>query len=132
MAKQLTREDFKILLPLICDKETSSNPDNWMPGNPLWGHCAVVSVLAQDIFGGELLRASLLNYPEFALMGSHYCNRLPDGTHEDFTASQFGNYYPINLVAEPRDRSYVLSNLGTATRYALLAERFRIFLKTNA
>ncbi len=132
MKKQLTPYDFKTLLPLICDSETSADPDNWTSENPLWGHCAVVSLLAQDIFDGELLRASLADYPEFAHMRSHYWNRLPNGTNEDFTASQFGRRYPVNLVAEPRDRSYVLSHPETARRYNLLVERFRVFLKTNS
>lgn len=82
----LSHEGFKKLLPTICDKETSLDPDGWSSENPLLGHCAVVSLIVQNLFGGELLRASLAG-TEFAHMRSHYWNRLPDGTADDFTKS---------------------------------------------
>ena len=119
----LTPEQFAALLPTICDKETSQDPDHWTPENPLCGHCAVVSLLAQDLFGGELLRASLAEFPEFAHMRSHYWNRLATSEVWDFTAPQFGADYPVGLKAEVRERSYVISYPDTAKRYKLLAER---------
>ncbi|MEX0877787.1 MAG: hypothetical protein WDZ40_02920 [Candidatus Spechtbacterales bacterium] len=118
-------EEFKELLPKICDKDTTLDPDGWTRKNPLWGHCAVVSVLAQRLFGGELLRASLEG-TDFAHMRSHYWNRLFGDTVEDFTANQFGNNYPLGLgpKAETRTVEYVLSNPETKKRYELLLERF--------
>jgi len=68
--------EFAQVLIRICDKETSADPENWSPDNPLWGHCAVASLLAQDVFGGDLVRASLEGTP-FATMRSHYWNRFP-------------------------------------------------------
>ena len=56
---KITPEQFRAILPEICDSETSQSPQGWKPTNPLWGHCAVVSLIAQNLFGGELLRASL-------------------------------------------------------------------------
>lgn len=120
--KGLTVKKFKELLPTLCDRETSMDPDDWTPENPFLSHCAVVALLAQDVFGGVLLRASLEN-TEFAHMRSHYWNALPHGVF-DFTAAQFGEHYPANLRAETRTREYVLSNPDTARRYALLAQRF--------
>ena len=117
-------EEFKKILPKICDRETSLDPDGWTPENPLWGHCAVVSVLAQQKFGGELLRASLED-TEFARMRSHYWSRLFDDTIEDFTAPQFGDNYPRGLKAETRTVEYVLSNPETNKRYELLLKRFK-------
>ncbi len=116
---------FRELLPRICDKETSSDPDGWTETNPLWGHCAVVSLLVQDYFYGKILRVSLLEIPEFAAMRSHYFNELPSGTVTDFTAAQFGDRYPKGLEAEPRNRSYLLSSPDTERRYKLLEERMR-------
>lgn len=116
-------EEFKKLLPKICDRETTLDPDGWTPENPLWGHCAVVSVLAQQLFGGELLRASLED-TEFADMRSHYWNRLFDGAVEDFTAPQFGDNYPKGLKAETRTAEYVLSNPETNKRYLILVSRY--------
>jgi hypothetical protein len=116
-------EELQEILLSVCDKETSQDPDGWVPNNPLWGHCAVVALVVQDIFGGELLRASLEKYPEFAHMRSHYFNRLPDGTEVDFTKPQFGDKYPTDLKTEVRSRDYVVSFLPTVHRYALLSKR---------
>ena len=125
MAKPImSLESFEKALPSICDRQTSADPDGWTEGNPLWGHCAVASLLAQDMFGGELLRASLVSTP-FAQMRSHYWNRLPDSREKDFSRAQFGDQYPT-LTGEVRTRDYVLSNSETAMRYALLVGRMRL------
>ncbi len=118
----ISLKELEKVLPKICDKETSQDPNGWTPTNPLWGHCAVVSLVAQNLFGGNLLRASLQD-TEFAHMRSHYWNKLADGSEEDFTKPQFGEHYPQVLKAEPRDRSYVLQYIETAKRYKLLALR---------
>ncbi|MBI2099037.1 hypothetical protein HYT45_01320 [Candidatus Uhrbacteria bacterium] len=125
----ITADEFKALLPAICDRETSQDAEHWTPENPLVGHCAVVSLVAQNLFGGELLRGSLLEVPGFEYMRSHYWNRLADGTVEDFTKPQFGDKYPEGLKSEPKDRSYVLFDPKTGApreimkRYKLLAWR---------
>ena len=123
-------EKFKEILPQICDKETSLDSNSWIPSNPLWGHCAVVSLVGQNLFGGELLRASLQDTP-FAQMRSHYWNKLADGSEEDFTKPQFQDQYPQNLKAETRERSYVLQYVETAKRYKLLALRLAKHLSNN-
>ena len=116
--------DLELGLPRICDKETSADPVGCVESNPLWGHCAVVALLIQDLFGGELMRASLEETP-FAGMRSHYWNRLPGGMELDLTAEQFGNRRPIGLKAEMRPRSYLLSSPETKTRYELLKQRLK-------
>lgn len=57
-------------------------------------------------------------------MGSHYFNKLPDGTIVDFTKDQFLGRLPADLLAEERVRDQVLSNPETKARYELLKERF--------
>jgi len=123
MEAKVMPEQFKELLPSICDRETSQDPNSWTPENPLWGHCAVVSLVAQSLFGGELLRGSLRDVPGLENMGSHYWNMLADGQIDDFTKPQFKDRYPAGLKAETRNRSYVLSFPETAKRYKLLAFR---------
>src|SRR5690348_3302181 len=120
---EITVEKFEELLLKICSKETSSDPDGWTPENPLYGHCAVASVLAQLVFGGTLLRASLEQDPKFSHMRSHYVNKLPDETVIDFTKNQFGNAYP-SMEFEKRTRTYVLENKQTHQRYSILAFRY--------
>jgi hypothetical protein len=115
-------QEFTRILATICDAQTSQDPSGWSTSNHLWGHCAVVSLLAQDLFGGTLQRVSLEDTP-FAASRSHYYNQLPTGL-ADFTAEQFGTWSPTNLPAESRTREYVLSHEPTRVRYELLKARF--------
>lgn len=125
----ITHDEFQKLLPMICTRETSADSAGWTPENPLYAHCAVVALLAQDVFGGALCRASLLPFPEFAHMGSHYWNVFPDGSERDFTTPQFCGHRP-DLIGEARTRTYVLVDPHTgqlreiASRYALLLRRY--------
>ena len=127
----ITPQKLIEILPGICDKETAYSPSDWSPANPLGGHCAVVSLIAQDIFGGDILRASLKHISELSHIGSHYWNRLSDGTEIDFTRAQFGNNYPTNLKPEVKDRSYFAIE-DTQRRYKLLSSRLNQFLDTTA
>ncbi len=126
----ITVDHFKELLPKICGPDTTLSADGWTSENPHYGHCAVVSTLAQDIFGGSLLRSSLEG-TLYASMGSHYINLLPDGTQIDFTAPQFREGYPV-LDLQERTRAYVLSNPKTAQRYKELAFRYAAAHSPNA
>ena len=118
------------MLPALCSRETSANPAGWSRENPLWGHCAVVSVIAQDVWGGRILRASLEKDPLFGFMGSHYTNLLGNGAEIDFTRQQFKDNYPKNLGFEERSKEYVLYDPKTGEprqimeRYKTLAWRF--------
>lgn len=125
---------FILRIAEICRKDTSSDPEGWKADNPLWGHCAIVSVLAQEIYGGEIWRASLVHVPHFMHLRSHYGNRLPGGAMLDFTAGQFGSEYPPFLEPRPSSRDYILGTPSTAARYELLKSRvtpfsFRISLR---
>jgi len=115
-------KEFEAILPSICGSDTTLDPNGWTPQNPLWGHCAVVSLLAQELFGGELMRASLEN-TDFADMRSHYWNKIENGSEKDFTSPQFGDVYPEGLEPEVRTREYLLSNDNTRNRYELLKKR---------
>lgn len=91
----------------------------WDPLNPSLGQCAVTAVVVQDYFGGELLRCKMTND------GSHYWNRMPDGTMEDFTEEQFDSIEikPLKDDFVVREREYVLSFPATAARYEILKQR---------
>ncbi len=119
---EVTQEKFLELIRQAAGKDTSSDPDNWSTDNPLWGHCAVVSLVAQDYFGGELVRGSLQDVPEFAHLRSHYWNKLPDGKEVDFTAEQFKTLLPA-LEKEVRPREQMLGYPDTQRRYELLKDR---------
>src|SRR5690242_14988757 len=80
--------------------DPSSDPARWSAENPAWGQCAVTSLLVQDLFGGQLLRAEVDGI-------SHYWLRLEDGSEIDLTREQFGADVSVG-GGEPRDRDYVL------------------------
>lgn len=94
---------------------------DWHTRHPSYGQCAVTALLLQDSLGGELMRADV---PGF---GSHYWNRLADGTEIDLTREQFppGTVVP---AGEPAPRSRLLEGeralaARTAERYGLLKRR---------
>lgn len=127
---QITPEQFTEILPKICSRETAYSPSDWSSANPLSGHCAIACLIAQDLFGGEILRASLEHIPELRHIRSHYWNRLPDGAEVDFTRAQFGYSYPKDLKPEVKDRSY-FSHEDTQRRYKLLSLRLRQILSSR-
>ncbi|MBI2037134.1 MAG: hypothetical protein HYT14_02125 [Candidatus Liptonbacteria bacterium] len=108
------------------DAETSADGTHWTRECPPWGQCAVSALVVQDYMGGELLRGSLEKVPDpkIAAMRSHYWNRLPSGREADLTERQFHPSQKAYITpGESRTREYVLSNVETARRYALLKAR---------
>lgn len=113
-------ELFK-LFELCWSAETSVDSNDWTRENPAWGQCAVTTLVAQDFFGGEILRASLEDVDGYEYMRSHYWNRLPDGAQIDFSQRQFDQLaYDKIPPGETRTREYLMSNEGTRSRFARL------------
>jgi hypothetical protein len=123
----MTKEKFRDVSTKCCSKETSFVPEYWNKNNPTLGHCAVIALIAQDIFGGELLRASLKE-TKFAYEKTHYWNLLPDTSEVDFTEEQFMGKKP-KLMGEIRTREHILSNKQTKQRYQLFKTVFLLKLK---
>jgi hypothetical protein len=96
-------------------RSTSAEPTVWTASNPAWGQCAITALVVQDHFGGELLRGQMRE-------GSHYWNRLADGTDVDLTLQQFSES-PEFLNVETRSRDEVLAHPDTASRYNILKRR---------
>lgn len=117
----MTVEEFKKTILNICDKDTSSAPTNWTEDIPAYGHCAVVSVLAQDKFGGIILKKS---YTKDNVEYSHYLNKLPNENEIDFTIDQFNGNVPNFYKTEERTKERILSKSDTLRRYNLLVSRF--------
>ena len=124
----MTTSEFEEKIVTILAKDTSADPDNWSPQNPFWGHCAIVSLLAQDYFGGTLMRGSLTKMPHYEHLRSHFWNQLPDKREIDFTADQYKDFSFYDLIGEPRDRERVLRHPDTQRRYTLLKKRFESVL----
>jgi hypothetical protein len=126
----MDKETFLTRIRNVASRETSADPDGWSDENVLWGHCAVVALLAQDYFGGTLVRGSLEN-TKYAHLRSHYWNKLPDGDEVDFTSSQYSDLSIGDLQGEERPRERVLPYPDTLKRYEMLEERFEQSLETS-
>lgn len=109
------------ILPKICSADTHQSRKEWDTNNPFQGHRAVITFLAQDILGGDILWAPLEGA---GLSGNHFWNRLPDGSEIDFTKSQFGEN-PPNLKGEMKDRSFLFSSEDTKNKYQKLSQRYK-------
>ncbi len=114
--------ELKQILPKICRADTQQSKKEWTVANPFQGHCAVVSLLVQDILGGSILWATLEGT---GWAGNHYWNLLPNGEEMDFTEDQFGGNRP-DLRGEIRGRDFLLSSDDTKKKYHLLANRYDI------
>lgn len=91
-------------------------------GHTAAGQCAVTALVIQDCLGGDILRAVVRD-------GSHYWNRLPDGTEIDLTRDQFALFRPDDVRV--RTREEVLASPDTALRYKILASRVAATLASN-
>ena len=127
MIATMTVKEFRRILPQICGRDTSIDPDGWTVKNPLWGHCAVVALLAQSLFQGEILYGSLKG-TKFVKMTFHFWNSLPggkrpDGRQVDFTRTQFGRDYPKFPEIKTATESF-FKGKDLQRRFKLLQERF--------
>ena len=120
---QMTVVEFKKVLPKICGKDTSFDPDGWTRKNMFWGHSAVVSLLAQSLFHGGIFGISLRG-TKFWKMKFNFCNVFPDGLSVDFTRAQFRKEYPDMSEAEKVEVYILFANKNTRERFKLLLERF--------
>ena len=117
----MTNKEIKIVnlknrLRKICSLETchKSVQDEWTPANPFLGHCAIVSAIAYNKFGGEIIRAVI------AETGfSHYYNRI-DNKDYDLTKEQFENKHVTLTDAQPTSLERILNDANTEYRYHLL------------
>jgi len=130
MITQMTIVRFKEILPKICGKDTSYDPDGWTRKNIFWGHSVVVSLLAQSLFHGGVFGISLKG-TKFWKLKFNFWNVLPDGLHVDFTRAQFGKEYPDKLEAEKVEVYLLLANKNTQKRFELLQERFEAECKKD-
>ncbi len=119
----MTKEEFLEKIKEVGSADTSFDSKGWNKENPLWGHCAVVSLLAQELFGGELVKGDLDEYPKYSHLKSHIWNRI-DGVDIDFTAEQYDDISFKDLKDRVVSRESVLNYPGTPERFSLLKERF--------
>lgn len=93
--------------------------NDWSPGNPARGQCAVTALVLQEILGGELLLADVLNQ-DGSRQGVHFWNRLAGGVEIDLTREQFT---PSEIIQTPEviDRPADLTTGRLYPQYLALA-----------
>jgi len=123
----MSKEEFLTKLKKVCSPDTSADPDGWLTNNPLWGHCAVAAILAQDYFGGDIQKGSLKKHEKYAHLHSHFWNQLSDGEKIDFTSEQYSDLTIKELVPRQQTREHILGHADTSRRYLLLKQRFEAF-----
>lgn len=124
----MNQAEFVRIMTTISNADTSFDPAGWTSDNPLWGHCVVVSLLAQEEFGGELVKGSLKQRPKYAYLKSHIWNRIDD-IDIDFTQEQYDDISYKDLKGEVCSRDSILDNPDAIRRYDLLKRRFIDFRK---
>lgn len=97
--------------------ETSYWPDKWNKENPACGQCAVTALIVQEHLGGDLLRCEVEGF------GSHYFNKLADGTIIDLTKKQFPSNAKMT-EAKIKKRKDIMQYKTIVKRYELLKKRF--------
>jgi hypothetical protein len=125
------KSELELALKNSWTKESSSDSENWTPGNPAWGQCAVTSLVVNDYLGGEIVWANAV-LPDGEEI-SHYFNKIDD-VEKDFTRVQFpeSTIIPQGIPKTKEfssTRDYVLSYPITQQRYELLRQRVQEFLK---
>ena len=110
MPDKLPFQDVSSALRSAWSAQTSAG---WLADNPARGQCNVTALLANDLFGGDILKTPL---PD----GDHFYNRI-DGDRIDFTAEQFGT--PIGYLDLPSNRTEALAGT-TPGKYEALRSAF--------
>ena len=84
---------------------------SWTAANPAKGQCSVTSLVAQDIFGGDIVTTRTKG-------GTHFYNVI-DGQRYDFTISQFD--YEIAFDGTPSNRAEAFADTSEQ-QYAALRQ----------
>ena len=101
----------------VCSKETCYHKviNKWDINNKFWGHCAIVTLLINDKFGGQIKRGVIAEEGV-----SHYWNNI-NGKDYDVTICQY-NYYPTIVDITTSSKEYLLKSESTLKRYLILKQ----------
>ena len=116
-----------------CWSEQTCDPlalDEWCSDNPGRGQCAATALVVQDLLGGELLLAEVLN-ADGSRQGLHYWNRLATGVEVDLTRDQFSATEIVqapDVVPRPPDTT----SGRLAPQYQMLATAVRASVQSSS
>lgn len=118
----MTLELLQKYLYKVYSKDTCypSCRDDWKNDNPTLGHCAIVSLIVNDYFDGEIYKIKVDGI-------SHYFN-LIDSNIVDFTSNQFNKEINYNDKIK-KDRLEILQDEDTLSRYKMLKMRLQLIIE---
>lgn len=94
----------------------------WNSDNPTLGHCAIVSLIINDYFNGEIYKIKVDGV-------GHYFNYIDDKII-DFTSNQFNKKLDYTNKIK-KDRKEILVDNDTLYRYNLLKNKLELLLVDN-
>lgn len=122
-------DKLKLALQKSFSKETSQGKGEWLENNPVYGHCALASLIVQDWLGGEIAPV-WANTPDGRQI-KHF-NNLIGGITIDATVAQF----PQGTEFIKREfggdvRQELLKHKDTQEKYLILKEKVSRKIKEN-
>lgn len=118
MADYATPYDLYQALKIAWSPESSGS---WSQENPAKGQCSVTSLVAQDLFGGSILKTKTYG-------GTHFYNAI-DGVKWDMTVSQFDR--PIPFEDRPATREEAMADTSEE-QYRALKRRLELALNSRS
>ena len=111
--------ELKHFIYSSCQKDTAyaSCANEWSSSNPTRGHCAIVSMLVYEYFGGSIQKGYNDKNGEW-----HYWNII-NGILYDFTREQYKDENISFSNIKNVSFESLLNNIDTKRRYELLKER---------
>lgn len=118
----MTLEQLERYLYKIYSKDTChpSCRDEWNDSNPTLGYCAIVSILVNDYFGGEIYKIKVDGI-------CHYFNLIDDNV-VDLTSDQFNKEIDYNGKIR-KDKLEILQDKDTLSRYNELKKRLKLIVE---
>ena len=120
----MTTKELEKQLLKVYSKDTCfpSCKDDWNDNNKTLGHCAIVALIVNDYFDGDIYKTKVDGI-------SHYFNVINDEVI-DLTKSQFNKEIDYsNRVKKTREE--ILDNTDTLIRYNILKMRLELSLIDN-
>ena len=120
----MTLEQLKKYLYKIYSKDTCYPlcRDDWNDNNPTLGHCAIVSLIINDYFGGKIYKIKVDGV-------SHYFNYI-NNDFVDFTSSQFSGKVDYSDRVK-KNRAVILQDEDTLSRYNKFKMRLQLIIEDD-
>lgn len=108
----------KLFLCFSKDTCYHGSKERWTKNNPSLGHCAVASMIIQELYGGQIAKTTVKR-------STHYFNII-DNEIIDITSEQFGDIVIDYSKCEMVDGKKILKCKEVKERLTLLKQKFAL------